>query len=191
MLQSNESTNKDLNTSEIRKGLNESTASTTKDISILNVFCVVNTAQIVYTALQTLTKDMLTYRDVTAFEFACARSCFNAVGSAIIVHYSNEAFFSSIPRNLRSVVVLRCLCGTFAFLCFVSAPKYIPLGIFFVVFNASVFTSALLAYLFLSEKMTCVELIAMVFAFSGILMLGYAKDNTDSPSEEGPSREMF
>ena len=135
---------------------------------------------------------MLTYRSVTAFEFAFLRSCFNAVGSAIVVRYVyKETFFSSIPQRLRSVVVLRCLCGTFAFLCFVSAPKYIPLGIFFVVFNASVFTSALLAYFCLSERMTCVEIVAMVFAFGGILMLGYAKETGDPGSADGTSRATF
>ena len=157
-------------------------------MSILNVFCVVNTAQIVYTVLQALTKDMLTYRDVTAFEFSFVRSCFNAVGSAILLKFwYNQQFFASIPSEMRGVVFLRCLCGTFAFLCFVSAPKYIPLGIFFVVFNSSVFTTALLTYFCLSEKMTYVEIIAMIFAFGGIIMLGYAKDSDQSSSLESPS----
>ena len=134
---------------------------------------------------------MLTHRDVTVFEFAFARSLFNAVGSAILVKYVyNETFFSSIPSKLRTAVALRCICGTFAFLCFTYAVKFIPLGIFFVVANASVFTSALLAYLCLAEKMSCFEVIAMIFAFCGILMLGYAKDSDDH-TEEGTTAAMF
>ena len=115
---------------------------------------------------------MLTYRDVTIVEFAFARSFFNMIGSSILVKFIyKEAFFSSIPRVLWRVVILRCICGTVVFLCAPAALFYVPLGICFVVFNASVFITALLAYFCLSERMSCFEIIAMIFAFGGILLL--------------------
>ena len=80
---------------------------------------------------------MLTNRGVAAFEFAFIRSCFNAVASAFLVKFTfKEKFFASIPRELRTTVLLRAGTGTVAFYTFVSAPKYIPLGIFFVLFNS-------------------------------------------------------
>ena len=118
---------------------------------------------------------------MTAFEFAFARSIFNAAGSAVLVKcVYNQTFFSSIPTELRSVTALRCICGTFTFLLLTSAVKFIPLGIFFVIVNAAVFSTALLAYFCLFEQMTSVEMTCMCFAFSGIMMLGYAKDSADS-----------
>ena len=56
-----------------------------EDASMLKIILLVNAGSLVYTALQTLTKDMLSYRGVTIFEFVFFRSFFNMCASAVIV----------------------------------------------------------------------------------------------------------
>ena len=133
---------------------------------------------------------MLTYRGVTALEFAFVRSCFNMLASALLIRKFNEQYFSSIPRNLVRVVVLRAITGTIGFLCFTAAPKYLPLGIFFVVFNSNIFTTALLAFCWLSERISAVEVALMFCAFGGILVLGLSESKSqDAVVEENVEGE--
>ena len=64
------------------------------------------------------------------------------------------------------------------------AVKYLPLGIFFIIFNASPFLTAILSYFWVGDKVLLVEAAAMVGAFSGIICLGVA-----DPSEENSGVE--
>ena len=61
---------------------------------------------------------------------------------------------------------------------------FIPLGIFFVIFNSQIFVVAILSYFILNERLSAFESIAMIFAFFGIVMIGVSKVNTD-PTLEG------
>ena len=55
------------------------------------------------------------------------------------------------------------------------AVKYIPLGIFFIIFNSSPFITAFLSYFWTNDIIFPLEGIAMLGAFSGILILGLAR----------------
>ena len=97
---------------------------------LFKVFLLVNLFQLLYTALLTLVKDMMTYRAVGVFEFAFFRSAINMISSAMLVKCKyNETFFTSVPRNQRPTLLVRCVSGTIAFLCYTTAPKYLPIGI--------------------------------------------------------------
>ena len=62
--------------------------------------------------------------------------------------------------------------------------KYIPLSMFFVIFNSNPFTTALLGYFWLSEKLSAFEVVAMLCAFGGIVIMSMAKPtgSDDSPA---------
>lgn len=64
------------------------------------------------------------------------------------------------------------------------AVKYLPLGIFFIIFNASPFITVFLSYFWSGDRILAFEGIAMVGAFAGIVLLGVAK-----PAEENESIE--
>ena len=89
---------------------------------------------------------MLTSRGVVIYEFVFFRSFFNMVASAIIVKYEKKNFFADIPKDLRPTLITRCLIGTFSFIIFSMAVKYLPLGIFFIIFNSSPFITVFLSY---------------------------------------------
>ena len=126
-----------------------------------------------------MTKDMLTYRGVVIYEFVFFRSFFNVLASAAIVKYEKKNFFADIPKELRSTLLTRSLIGTFSFIIFSMAVKYLPLGIFFIIFNSSPFLTAVLSYFWTGDRILPLEGVAMLGAFSGIICLGLAR-----PSEE-------
>ena len=118
-----------------------------------------------------MAKDMMTKRGVSVFEFAFFRSVTNLASSAFLVKYKYETtYFSSVPRELRLTMALRCVVGTVAFLIYTTAPIYIPIGIFQVVMNLSIFGSAFLAWAWLGERLTMCEMIAMFIAFGGVAL---------------------
>ena len=118
-----------------------------------------------------MAKDMMTKRGVSVFEFAFFRSVTNLASSAFLVKYKYETtYFSSVPRDLRLTMALRCVVGTVAFLVYTTAPIYISIGIFQVVMNMSIFGAAFLAWAWLGERLTLCEMIAMFIAFGGVAL---------------------
>lgn len=49
--------------------------------------------------------------------------------------------------------------------------KYLPIGIFQILYNTSPFWASLLGYVFLKERIRKIELFAMVFSFFLILII--------------------
>lgn len=154
-----------------------------QDVSIVKIVVLVNLACICYTSLQTLTKDMLTYRDVRIYEFAFFRSLFNLGASALIIKYERKNFFADISRDLTPTLLVRCAVGTVSFLLFSLSVKYLPLGIFFIIFNSSPFFTVILSYFWTGDRILCFEGLAMIGAFAGIVCLGMAKPSEDSQSK--------
>ena len=76
----------------------------------------------------------------------------------------------------RMVLLVRCISGTICFITLTFAVKYLPLAIFFVMFNACPFLTAIMACLWLKEIITLVEVGCMIGAFSGILLVGFSKE---------------
>ena len=75
----------------------------------------------------------------------------------------------------RYILLMRCLSGSMCFLAFVFAVKYLPLSIFFVMMNATPFLIAIIAWLWLKELITMMEVICMIGAFGGILIVAISK----------------
>ena len=84
---------------------------------------------------------------------------------------------------------MRSLTGTFAFLCFVGSVYYLPLSIFFIIFNAAPFSTALLGWCWNREKITCLEIIAMICAFAGVIMIGVAKREQESEGQNASASD--
>ena len=114
-------------------------------------------------------------RGVPAFEFSFLRSFFNLISSIIQVKSYDEKFFSSVPKRLGMTLLMRCLVGTVGFAAFAIAMQYVPLSVFFVIFNSNPFTTALLSYFWLKEQLTFFEIGLMLCAFSGILMMSLSQ----------------
>ena len=104
-------------------------------------------------------------------------------GSAVIIKQQNLSFFGDIKDEFRCTLLVRCITGTFAFVTFSMAVKYLPLGIFFIVFNASPFITVFLSYFWIGDRILAFEGIAMIGAFAGIILLGMAKPEVQDDEE--------
>ena len=126
---------------------------------------------------------MAIQENISAFELAFFRSFFNFAVSSTYLIIARQSLGEKIDASNRSVLLIRCLSGSICFLCFVTAIKYIPLSIYFVVMNAGPFFIALLACLWLKERITLFEVFAMLGAFGGIIMVGLSKSVASDDSK--------
>ena len=130
---------------------------------------------------------MFTNRSVGIFEFAFFRSFVCMLPSAFLVKVTyKETFFTSVPRNLRSTLLMRTVSGTLGFLFYTSAPKFMPLGILTVIYNLSLFTTAILAWSWLNEKIVPFETVAMFITMGGVVLLGASQQQSEV---SGPTYE--
>ena len=60
--------------------------------------------------------------------------------------------------------------------------QYVPLSVFFIIFNSNPFCTAILGYFWLGERLSVFEIISMVCAFSGIMVMSMA--------QSGPSKSL-
>lgn len=112
---------------------------------------------------------------MSTFELAFFRSFYNLVASSVYLSLSNAKLKEGLVESKRWVLLTRSISGTICFITLTFSVKYLPLAVFFVSFNACPFLVAIMACLWLRERITLVELICMVGAFGGILLVGFGK----------------
>ena len=137
---------------------------------MLKIFLIVNLFQISYTILLSLVKDMTTKRNVGVFEFAFFRSLINMFMSYQVVRHFNVSLYDGVPENHRPFMLVRSVAGTIGFIAYTTSPMYIPIGVFQVIFNLSLFIVAIMAWCLLKEKITLFEIFAMFAAFYGVYL---------------------
>ena len=146
------------------------------NLSMVPAFLLANLLQIVYMIVQAITKHVLMTQDsMSAYELSFFRSIFNLMASSLYLKLAGDSLRDNIDHTNWKILLIRCISGSICFLFFVVCVEYLPLAIFFVIYNAVPFFVALMACLWLKEVITIVEVAAMVGAFSGILMVGFSK----------------
>ena len=110
---------------------------------------------------------------MNAFELTFAQSLVNCIVSGVLVKMVfRETLFSSVPRRHMGALYLRSFAQSVGFFFLTIGFSYVPLGIFLVVFSSNIFTTAMLAFCWLDERLSKVELYGMFFAFIGVLIIG-------------------
>ena len=158
-----------------------------KTLTMLNAFLLANLLQIIYMMVQTITKIVLTSQDaLSGYEVAFFRSLMNLFLSSVYLGVTGDSLTKDITADNRWILILRCISGSFCFLCFVLAIEYIPLSIYSVVMYATPFMICLLAWVWLNDLITGVEIFSMVGAFAGIVLVGVSKrvHETEAVTEE-------
>ena len=119
---------------------------------------------------------------MSPFELTFTQSLTNMLASGLLVKcLFKETLFSSTPRRLRAAVFVRSLAQSIGFFCLIYGSSLVPLGIFFVVFNSNIFSTAMLSYCWLQERLSKFEIFGMVFAFLGVLIIGLSGGGPSSP----------
>lgn len=162
-----------------------------KDLPMLKVFLLVNLFQVFYTILLSLVKDMTTKRNVGVFEFAFFRSLINMFMSAQIVRQYNLSFYDCVPVNERGIMFWRSVIGTLGFLTYTTAPMYIPIGVFQIIVNLALFAVAFIAWAWLGEQLTLIEVGAMFVAFYGIYLIQQTPKDESSELAGNPDASSF
>ena len=154
------------------------------------VFLLVNAVLVCLTSSNAMFKDLQANQNVSAFEISFIQSFINILLASLLVKFVYKEN-ATIPEHMKYQVYFRNTAQTMGYLFLVSAQKFLPLGIFFVIFSSNIFTTAILAFCWLSEVLSKFEIIAMLFAFTGIVMIGMSQKNAGEEIKETPGLNNF
>ena len=82
-----------------------------------------------------------------------------------------------------NALYLRCGVGTICFILVMYILKFLPLTIFFMIFQTAPFLTAVISWLWLREVITQYELFAMFGSYLGIAMIGLSQPPSDKDGE--------
>ena len=94
------------------------------------------------------------------------------MAGSLVTCVFKETLYSSIPDGLKPAVVLRSCTQVIGFIGFATANKILPLSVWFVVFSSNIFSTAILGRCWLKEILEPFEIVCMIFAFTGIIIIG-------------------
>ena len=114
---------------------------------------------------------MITKRSVGVFEFALFRSVINMIMSAQVVRQNGFSFYECVPESLRCLMHWRSGITCLGFIAYTTAPMFIPIGVFEVIFNLAAFAAAIIAWAWLNEKITAFEFGALIVALFGVYLI--------------------
>ena len=86
---------------------------------------------------------------------------------------------------------MRCIAGSVGFLIYNTAIIYIPIGIFKIIMNMGLFMVAILSWLWLKEKLTLFEVIAMFVAFGGVILTSRGKESQETSFTEATLDDKY
>ena len=138
-----------------------------KAIIFMNLFCLFGFIYMV------MTKFAIYSYGVNALDLCMYRTfVLTSVAYAISLLSSKSV---RVASTAHKDLFYRSLFGTIGFTSMVFALKYVPLGIYSIVFNTAPFLASLIAWLILKEVPKKSELICMIIAFIGVVIIGTAK----------------
>jgi drug/metabolite transporter (DMT)-like permease len=111
---------------------------------------------------------------VAALDICFLRSAFGFVHAFSVLKWRGESFYPKVLQensDVRNALIGRSICGVIAYLCFVFAVARLPLGLVSTIENTSPIWAAIIATIFLKEKLTFFEWTIMACSFSGIIVI--------------------
>mmetsp|Transcript_34875 Transcript_34875/g.53541 ORF Transcript_34875/g.53541 Transcript_34875/m.53541 type:complete len:132 (+) Transcript_34875:54-449(+) len=78
---------------------------------------------------------------------------------------------SNVPKELRKILLIRCIAGTFSFALISVATQFIPLSISIILANTTPFWTAILGFVILHEEIASVDIVCMIGCFLGVIIL--------------------
>ena len=141
-----------------------------------------NLIKIMYTALDSGVKDLTVNRGATVIDFMLFSSLLQLPVSILLTRYHEKPLFEGITRQEAKYLLLRSLCGSIGLIFVVLGMTTLTLTTFSILLNCSPFFTALLAYLWVGDKMTCYDIFAMIGSFCGIIVIALADPDASSVS---------
>jgi len=144
-----------------------------------SLLVMVNVALVFYMGMEALGKDIMNkpVAPINYFEFSFFRSVFLMVTSYLLIsRYDVE--ITDVPKDCRLPLIFRCLVGTATFVITTVSLKILPITIYTIVLRTSPIMTAILQWVWLRERVTCLELIAIIGAYNGIIVMSIDQANT-------------
>ena len=88
-------------------------------------------------------------------------------------------------------LLIRCVAGALAFITVTTALPLVPLVLFQVITNMTPFIAALLACLWLGEKLSFFQLVCMLLCFGGIAVVIFERESADGEVKKESSSFNF
>lgn len=90
----------------------------------------------------------------------------------------------SVPKHDRIYLFGRMLVGITGSYTYLLSVQYLPISISMILFFTGPFWATILAYFMLGEMISRNEIVAMIVAFSGVIIISTAKQPTDATSAD-------
>ena len=144
----------------------------------MTVFGMAQVTSILYILFQAGIKDAQSRCGVRVFEISFARSILTILSASVCVFVSGQNPFRAVTRDLVWPLAIRCVAGALAFITVTTALPLLPLILFQVITNMTPFLAALLACLWLGEKLSFFQLVCMLLCFGGIAVVIFERDTS-------------
>ena len=85
----------------------------------------------------------------------------------------------NFPSNAKTVLLFRCISGQIAFFCFNMSLQFVPITITNIIFKTGSFWISILAFFFLNERISCVEIVGILLCFAGMVTITLSTSQTN------------
>jgi drug/metabolite transporter (DMT)-like permease len=114
----------------------------------------------------------LDHPTLSVFEFLFWRTGIQLIFLIGLMNKDSKTYLvDKIERDLLTPLIIRVVSGVASFLCLYYAIKYLPIFLVSLILNTSPIFTSFLAFLFLKEKVSKMEVFALFFAFFGVYVL--------------------
>lgn len=112
---------------------------------------------------------------MTVLEFAWCRTVCNLVVAVAVLLQKKISPFEGITRDMWIPLGLRCVLGNIGFVSLTYSFKHLPLSVGTVIIATSPFAVAVMASIFLNEKIQQNDVNAILVSFAGIVIMAFSK----------------
>ena len=95
------------------------------------------------------------------------------IGAMALCTVKGQNPFTGVPVGCKWPLFIRCFVGSVAFIFVTKTIDYLPLTVFQSISNTSPFAAALLGFLWLGEKLSIFQIVAMLCCFGGITIVTF------------------
>ena len=122
-----------------------------------------------------MAKEGMMHHGISVMDLIFVRVVINFISSIGTVRYHKKHIINDVPSKFWKLLLVRCLIGTVGYASFIYCLKFIPLFICTIIMNTAPFVTSVMGYFVNGEKITKVEIIFMLGAFGGIILLSLTK----------------
>lgn len=114
---------------------------------------------------------------IHVMDLCLARTLINLLFSIVILNISGKNVIKDVPRQAFPLIILRSTTGLIGFTTLVYSIEILPLFIFQIIYNTSPFWTGILAYIFVKEDISKIQIFCMFGCFVGVVFLSVSKSN--------------